>query len=181
MAENSANPAFDLLREIERRSRADAFGLPQQDEIKTQWSGIEFRLDQVRLLTSIDHVVEILPPPARTKVPGAKGWVLGISNVRGNLIPIMDLDGYLRGRSTPIGKRSRVLVINHRGVFAGLLVDEVYGLRHIPEENRSRERLNVNVSLVPYLDRAYSLRDETLPVFNMHKLAESPLFMQVAV
>lgn len=170
-----------LLADIQRRSRSNAAGLPQQEQSVEEWHGIGFRIGQLRLLAPLGEVTEILTLPPMSRVPGAKAWVLGIANVRGNLLPIMDLQGYLHGRRASVGKRSRVLVINHRGVFAGLLVDEVLGLRHFPEENRTTQPPGMDAAVTPYLDRAYKSADETWVVFSMSKLAESPLFLQVAV
>lgn len=174
------NPVV-LLAEIERRARAHAAGLPQQQDTREQWSGIGFRLGEQWLFAPLDEVTELLTLPVMTRVPGAKSWVLGIANVRGNLLPIMDLNGYLYGRRTVVDKRTRILVINHRGVFAGLLVDEVTGLRHFEAADRLSVRPESDTDTLPYLERGFELDGLAWPVFSMRKLAESPLFMQVAV
>ena len=180
MSEQTANPVA-LLVEIERRARHNAAGLPQQEDLREQWSAIGFQLGGRALLAPLGQVTEILTLPVLTRVPGAKPWVLGIANVRGNLLPIMDLNGYLFGRRMVPGKRSRVLVINHRGVFAGLLVDQVLGLRHFEATARSGSAPEANQELVPYLEPGFPVHEEVWPVFSMRRLAESPLFMQVAV
>lgn len=180
MADKTANPVA-LLIEIERRARSNAAGLPQQEDLREQWSAIGFQLGERRLLAPLGQVTEILTLPVMTRVPGAKGWVLGIANVRGNLLPIMDLNGYLQGRRTVPGKRSRVLVINHRGVFAGLLVDQVHGLRHFEAATRTGAAPEAETELLPYLEPGFPVHEEVWPVFSMRRLAESPLFMQVAV
>lgn len=170
-----------LLQEIERRSREKAVGLPQQEDVKDEWIGIGFSVGRHKLVAPLGQVSEILTYPEMSRVPGAKPWVLGIANVRGNLLPIMDLEGFLHGRNAAARKRSRILVVQHHGVFAGLLVDEVLGLRHFLEEDRIRAPKNVELTIRPYVERAYSATDEQWIVFSMHRLAESPLFMQVAI
>ena len=47
-----------------------------------------------------DEVVEILPMPQVTPVPGAQPWLLGVANIRGNLLPIVDLKQFLEGERT---------------------------------------------------------------------------------
>lgn len=180
MSNPTAHP-IALLLDIERRARRNAAGLPQQEDLREQWSAIGFQLSEHRLLAPLGEVTEILTLPQLTRVPGAKPWVLGIANVRGNLLPIMDLNGYLYGRRTVPGKRSRVLVINHRGVFAGLLVDQVLGLRHFEADTRSGAAPQADAEIAAYLAPGFSVQEEVWPVFSMRRLAESPLFMQVAV
>jgi len=179
--ENSQHP-IALLRDLERRSRSNAHGLPQQEELKNEWGGIAFNLGQANLLAPLGEVVEILTMPGLSRIPGVKPWVLGIANVRGNLLPIMDLSGYLSGEKTVLNKRSRVLVMNYKGVFSGLLVDNVAGLRRFEEEDLTTEVPRViSSSYVPYLERAYKKNEEHWAVFSMRKLIETPAFLQVAI
>jgi len=169
-----------LLQSIENRSRSKASGLPQQEEVKDEWRGIGFRVGDYRLIAPLGQVVEILTLPALSRVPGAKDWVVGIANVRGNLLPIMDLHGYLHGKTTGIKKRSRVLVLNYRGVFSGLLVDEVMGMRRFLVETRRVVPDDTELAIKPYIEHIYEHHDGQWMVFSMHKLSESPLFLQVA-
>jgi len=169
-----------LLQDIETRSRANAFGLPQQGEIKDEWPGVAFRIGDNYLVAPMGQVIEILTYPDMSRVPGAKNWVLGIANIRGNLLPIMDLNGYLFGKHINVNKKSRVLVLNHQGVFSGLLVDEVMGMRRFLAENRRATPDGVDLTVKPYVEHIYDQEDHQWLVFSMHKLAESPLFMQVA-
>ena len=91
----------------------------------------------VPLIAKMDDVSEILPPPETIRVPGVIQWVKGIANIRGNLMPILDMNGFLYGKETEFNKQTRILIINKLGVVAGLLVDEVYGLRRFkPDELR---------------------------------------------
>ncbi|HKK13952.1 MAG TPA: chemotaxis protein CheW [Gammaproteobacteria bacterium] len=180
MTTSSAGP-FALLQEIDRRCRRNAHGLPRQEEAKQEWSGIGFRLGGLRLVAPLGEVVEILTPPALSKVPGTKPWVRGIANVRGNLLPIMDLQGYLQGSSASFGRRSRVLVVSHKGVFSGLVVDEVLGLRHFLEEERTDELPAHDAGMSSYLKHGFRRGDEHWAVFSMFRLADAPQFLQVAV
>jgi len=181
MADKKHKTPLGILQDIEQRSRSMAFGLPQQAELKTEWIGIGFRLGGQRMVVPLDEVTEILTSFDMSRVPGSKTWVLGIANVRGNLLPIMDLAGYLRGEHSQVRKVSRVLVVDHEDINAGLLVDEVLGLRHFPEDSKLPGMIDTDISVSPYLDCAYRIDKEEWPVFSMFKLARSPLFMQVAV
>ena len=67
-------------------------------------------------------------PSSITHVPGTRSWMVGIANIRGNLLPITDLQVYLGGKPIAIGKRSQVLVIEHDEARMGLLVGGVQEL-----------------------------------------------------
>jgi twitching motility protein PilI len=169
-----------LLQDIESRSRANARGLPQQKVVKDEWSGIGFRVGDLHMVAPLGHVVEILTFPELSRVPGAKSWVMGIANIRGNLLPVMDMKSYLFSHPSAVRKKSRVLVLNHRGVFSGLLVDEVMGMRRFFAETRTVTPASTDDAVKPYIEHIYKHDSEQWLVFSMHKLAENPLFLQVA-
>ncbi|MEO5702856.1 MAG: chemotaxis protein CheW [Gammaproteobacteria bacterium] len=169
-----------LLQDIDRRSRQHAVGLPLQAEAKKTWSGVAFRLAESHLVAPLLEMREILTYPGLSAVPGAKSWLKGIANVRGNLLPIIHLQSYLGSQSTPIGRRSRVLVVRHEGVVAGLVVDEVFGMKHFVEEEFTTE-LASNDGSKEYLEGGYIQNGQHWEVFSMQRLAQSPLFLQVAI
>ncbi|MET0104186.1 MAG: chemotaxis protein CheW [Sedimenticola sp.] len=179
MATSSAD-ILHQLRDIERRSIHHSEGLPKEDEGQRFWEGILCHIAGVRLVVPLNEIAEILNyPDAITPVPGTKGWVVGIANIRGNLLPIIDLQVFLGGKHIVIGRRSRVLVINHNGLFVGLLVGDVQGMRHFAEDQ------GVEVPALPgpvqqYVSSAYRLDDDQWPVFSAKLLAESPGFQVAA-
>lgn len=169
-----------ILREIAERSRKNAFGLPQQDAVRDLWHGVAFVLGGVQLVMSMDEVREILRYPPLSKVPGAKPWVKGIANVRGTLLPIMDLNGFISGERTPLDRRTRVLVVENSGVTSGLLVDEVLGMRHFVAESYNPVPPEVASPLKAYLSGTYGRDGNLWGVFDPGRLMESPDFLQVA-
>ena len=100
--------------------------------------------------------------------------------MRGNLLPILDLKGFLLGENTRMSRHSRILVMQHKGIVAGLLVEEVMGMRHFLEEEFSEDISDLSVSFNQMLMGQYRQRGEPWGVFNINLLAELPEFMQVA-
>ena len=180
MAERSPGELLAILVDIERRSRAHAAGLPQQDEIKSYWSGIGFRLADNLLLAPLSDVFEILHYPSMTRVPGTKPWVRGIANIRGTLLPIMDLRGFLGGQPVPVHKTSRVLMVGQPGRYAGLVVDEVFGLKHFSEDERVAAPPDADELVRMHVRTAFERDGELWRGFALRELADSAPFMHVA-
>ena len=172
-------PPYELLREIEQRSQTKALGLPQQIEVRRTWSGIGFRLGAAQLVAPMGEVGEILEFPDLTHVPSAVAWVKGIANIRGSLLPIMDLNGFITGNLTQLQRRSRVLVMRRGSLNCGLLVDEVFGLRHFFEEEKLTSVDAITGKLQTFVEGAYRQGEQTWGIFSMRKLAENPQFMEV--
>jgi len=171
---------FELLRKMQRDSLENSPGLPQEVEVTKLWSGVGFRIGDMMLVTPLDHVLEILPPPPATLVPGVKSWLKGVANVRGNLITIVDLPEYFGKPPVFLDEKSRMLIMNVPGLNAGVLVNEVLGLRHFDEELERQDLSGLDDPVVAQLNGAF-LRDNVLwGVFDMKSLAESDAFRQVA-
>ncbi|QYZ66840.1 MAG: purine-binding chemotaxis protein CheW [Gammaproteobacteria bacterium (ex Lamellibrachia satsuma)] len=188
MAEMLSDPMFDdpeelvqLLQVIEHRSREFARGLPQQEQAEAQWEGVMFFVGEQRLVAPLDEIKEILNYPSNiTPVPGTKSWMLGVANVRGNLIPVIDLQSYLVGNKTDRGRRSRVLVFAHHDVFTGVLVGEMVGMRHF-SETMAIANHGVVGHMEKYVRFGFDLDGEVWPVLSLFSLAQDPAFQVAAV
>lgn len=169
-----------LLRKIQQESIQNAPGLPQEAQVVALWSGVAFRLRELQLVTQLDEVLEVLPCPPYTPVPGTKSWVKGVANVRGNLITIIDLAEYFGKPAVVQDDNTRLMIINIPGLQAGVLVNEVLGLRHFETDSGRQDLSGLNDPVVAHLNGAF-LRDSVLwGVFDMKSLAESSTFKHVA-
>src|SRR5580704_17513460 len=129
---------FELLAELERRGRAVSAQVNQEGTTGREWVGVALRMAGELYLVAREETREVLGlPPALTRVPGAKSWVKGLANVRGQLLPILDLRQFLGSGVAPATRNTRIVVVNHRELPAGLLVDEVLGFRRFAESEFS--------------------------------------------
>jgi twitching motility protein PilI len=169
-----------ILKNIEGLCRLTATCLPQKTRATHQWSGVAFRIGGSRMVAVMGEVVEIMTYPELSVVPNTCSWVRGIANVRGRLLPVIDMNGYLYGRLAPIGKRTRVMVAECQGIYSGLVVDEVMGLRHFPEGTIVAEPSLIEEALRPYVHQGFSVDGEQWGIFRLMSLVESPQFLHAA-
>lgn len=179
MASRTDRSLFHVLRDFERRSiEHDAAGATQQDRENT-WDGVVFRLGQHRLTVGITEVDEILPLPNATVVPGAKDWLLGMANVRGNLVTIVDLGWFLYGSRTPITARTRLILTRLQGRYLGLIVDEVFGQRHFSLPDRIEESIDDD-ALSGLVHEFFPQGDEKWGRFDIDRLMSNAGFLDGA-
>jgi len=177
---NIINPVV-ILKDIEESCRCCAVGLPHKVEVSNEWSGIAFRLDGNNLLAPMDQVVEILDFPVLSAVPMTQPWVRGIANIRGNLLPVIDLKGLLGNQLTRVTDKTRVLVIDYEGIYSGLVVDEVMGLKHFLDEEYTEDEADVAALLQPYIGYGYRRNEQIWWVLSLYAVADSQQFLQAAV
>ncbi|MDX1507253.1 MAG: chemotaxis protein CheW [Woeseiaceae bacterium] len=171
---------FELLREIERRSVRAHTGA-SEGALAAEWVGVGFRIGEEQFVASRDQVREVLMlPDNMTRVPGSKRWLLGIANLRGQLLPLIDLKLLLGSGRTSLRRTTRVIAVNHREVPAGLVVDEVLGFRRFMDHEHTEQTAETVVRCDRFLNGGYTRNDETWPIFNLFDLVESNLFLQAA-
>ncbi len=108
----TASAAYIQLADYNRRCREQAKDLPMQQDAVSYWSGVGFVMDGKKYVAPLDEVSEILSVPAYTRIPGARSWMKGVANVRGRLMTVMDLSGFLEKNSPVQEKRRRLLVLD---------------------------------------------------------------------
>ena len=181
MAKTAQKHPIQLLHEIELQCKKTAKGLPQRIDRKEAWTGIGFRIGDTNLVAPLKQVNEILHYPRLTSVPGTQRWVKGVANIRGTLLPIVDLQGFLHDKPLTHTNRARVLVVKRDDLSVGLVVNEVMGLKHFQDEEKVTAVSKFDETLRNYIHGAFKQNGEEILVFSMYALAENPHFFQVAV
>lgn len=80
----------------------------------------------------IDAVQEIVRVPEVTTVPDAPSFFEGVINLRGKIVPVVDLRARLRLPRAERTRSTRVLITGNEGRVIGLLVDAVSEVRKLP-------------------------------------------------
>lgn len=171
---------FLALADYEQRSLAHVAGLPEQLDAPGLWRGVAYRVGRHRLASGFDEVVEILPLPALTHVPGALPWLLGIANIRGSLLPVVDLKQFLEGERTVLHERQRVLVVRQPGGDVAITIDELYGQRSFIEAQAIDASALMDGRYAHFVERAYRMNDQDWGVFSLERLSRTPEFRQAA-
>ena len=184
MSEESGNnitsEIMDKLIDFDQRARQQEAKVPSAVVKEEDWQGLAFILDGVRVISAMEEVRELLQyPDSVTRIPGTKSWMLGIANVRGELLPIVDLQHYVGGAPVIVSDQTRVLVIRNRGTSTGLLVSSVIGMRHLPVNKRIMDA-QFEGALGRYVYDVFGLDDGVWPIFSMAALANDGRFLIAA-
>jgi twitching motility protein PilI len=177
---SAVNASFEKLLDYEQRSRAFEPGQAEGRLHGGEWAGVIFRIGDERLACSIEQVHEFLPIPAFTPVPGTKPWILGLANVHGDLLTVIDLSWFLSGKRSRVSMRTRLLAASLRGRPVGLLVDEVFGQRHFVAEEGKAAQLPKDSPLKAFVHKQYRSGKEVWREFDLDTLFSTPEFLNGA-
>jgi twitching motility protein PilI len=92
------------------------------------------RIGSTSYLLEMNSAGEIVPVPPIAPVPWTKQWFLGLANVRGRLIGVIDLARLAGGNAIAPDEAQQLVVFNENLKFnVGLLITRAYGLRNIKD------------------------------------------------
>lgn len=127
---------------------------PQEEEVIESRKHLIFVTDNLKLGLDAEYVVEILNHHTVTYLPMMPDYIRGIFNMRGQIIPIMDIRQRL-GKFPLEDGESLLVVLNYNETQIGILVDSVESMIDIPNDSivpipsRSAQKLVSGMCTLP--------------------------------
>jgi purine-binding chemotaxis protein CheW len=132
MSSDSRNAGSPGAAEILRaRARALAHAPEPMPAAATLLDVLEFRLAQERYALETRYVGEVCPLKDLTPLPCTPAFVLGIVNVRGRIVPVLDVKKFFDLPEHGFTDLHRVILLEGDGMELGLLADAIAGVASI--------------------------------------------------
>ena len=111
------------------KQRADLLKIQEEKEDISgeQIDGLEFLLVKERYALDSCYVSEVIHLNELTQLPCTPEFILGIINVRGKIISVIDLKKFFNLPEKGITNLNRVIIVKHDGIELGILADEIIG------------------------------------------------------
>jgi purine-binding chemotaxis protein CheW len=130
-----------------------AYPAPRRSGVAAGKQFVVFVLAGDEYAIPIGNVVEYGHPLAVTPVPNVPEWLLGVANVHGDILSMVDLRAFLGMERPDHGADGRMLVVrtSRDNISVGLIVDRVKGIRVIAEDVICLPTSPAEDRLAPYL------------------------------
>ena len=143
----------DAMSEQKRTSQFVGFQIDDQQ--------YAFRIEQIREIVILDHV---------TPTPQVADFVEGVSNLRGAIIPIINLRKLLGLEPRPSDKETRTIVVNVGQRTMGCTVDTVSQVIRLPEHSIQPAPATVTADGANYISGFAKLDDQLVIVLDIDRL-----------
>ncbi len=156
----------------------------QTDQLETllpEEHVVVFRLADEFYAIDIQVVQEIVRLQAITAIPGAESWVEGLTNLRGRVVPVIDLRrrcGVELAEATP---ETRIVVVGSKQGLVGLMVDAVTEVIRIPGEQVEDKGTIVHGPASDYLRGIAKLENRLVSLMDLEAVLPSPRMAAEAV
>lgn len=130
--EEGFQPAEDELRKI-LRARAQALSAETETGVQEEASIhlVEFVLAYENYAVESAYVREIIPLTEFTPVPGTPPFVLGIINVRGEIMSVIDIKKFFDMPDKGLSDLNKVIILSSENMEFGILADSIAGMRNV--------------------------------------------------
>lgn len=115
------------------KARAQALAVETKDEAAQKESVeiVVFSLASETYGIGSTFIREVYPLKDFATLPGTPAFVLGIVNVRGQIISVIDLKKFFNLPEKGLGELNKVIIIRNERMEFGILADEIFGIRNI--------------------------------------------------
>jgi len=131
---------------------------------------VTFGIGEEEFGIDILKVQEIIRTMAITKVPNSPPYVEGVINLRGKVIPVIDLRGLFNMESRSHDNHTRIIVIELHGMIIGFVVDEVSEVLRIQSNTVESPPPVVAGIESEYIKGVGKLDDRLLILLDLEKL-----------
>jgi len=118
----------------------------------------------------IQYVIEIIGIQNITDVPDMPTFIRGVINLRGKVIPIMDVRARFGIEARDYDDRTCIIVVNINSTEVGLVVDEVSEVADIPESNVEPAPRTHKNSEESYIQGMGKINTDVKILLDVHKL-----------
>lgn len=119
----------------------------------------------------IRSVQEIIRLQEITRVPHASPYVSGVINLRGRVIPVMDIRKRFNLPSKEYGEVTRIIIIDSNDALVGMIVDNVSEVIRLPGEDIGLPPGSSNINS-KFFDGIGKLGNRLLVMLNLEKILE---------
>ncbi len=131
---------------------------------------VSFKIGEEEFGIDILKVQEINRMMQITKVPNSPDFIDGVVNLRGRIIPVIDLRTRLNMPRIDHDNRTRIIVVDLNGVTVGFIVDEVSEVLRIPKSITEPPPAMVAGIDSDYITAVGKLEDRLLILLDLEKI-----------
>ncbi len=157
--------------------------LPPVQDAQTHATSLGFSLLEQRFVANMDEVSEMMRVPQVTRVPGTKNFVIGVGNVRGRLMIVVDLALFFGHASQRPRAQRRVLAVeeSESDNYIGFMIDESFGMQHFPTDSFEEGAEGLDEMFTDFVRGSFLIAGTRWPVLSLRALSEDPRLEKLAV
>jgi len=157
----------DTRNILKRRAAALAAETGDDDDKGSMYEVVEFLLAFELYGIKSSFVQEVYPLKDFAPLPGTPPFLVGITNIRGRIVSVVDIKKLFNLPDKGITDLNRVIIIEHEGNELGILADRIMGIRNMKDRDFAANKMLSAESLSSFI---HGVTDDRLILLDVEKI-----------
>jgi purine-binding chemotaxis protein CheW len=158
------------------KQRADLLKISVKKEefTRNQLKVLEFKLASERYIIDSNFVTEVIPLKELTPLPCTPEFILGIINVSGRILAVINIKKFLNLPEKGTTNLNRIILLKYQDIELGIFVDEIIGSTHIYPD-----KLQASITTFKGTQNEYlaGITEDRLILLNIKKILTSEMII----
>ena len=170
----SENKGYDIRSILNEMQEEYWQGLSEKTEVQEDLlECITFIMGGETYAFETNYASEVIRVPKLIRVPGVKGLITGIFNLRGEIIAAMDIRSLLGLQAVPLDNAARIIVIKGEIFTTGIIVESVRGVHPLPLDQFQAVVKSVDPAAREFLRGQISIAGDMTVLLDLKRLLAS--------
>jgi purine-binding chemotaxis protein CheW len=147
--------------------------LKNKGETVTEVQMVAFKLDEEEFAVDIHQVREVLKMAVVTPLPQSASFIEGVINLRGEIIPVIDLRKRFELSEWERNEQTRIIIVEIRDSYVGLIVDSVTEVLRFTSANIQPPPSKVAGTRTDLIEGVGKIGERLLIILNLEKILTS--------
>ncbi|MBF0350392.1 MAG: purine-binding chemotaxis protein CheW [SAR324 cluster bacterium] len=143
-----------------------------EDEDAMSGMYLTFTLAEQTYGIAIRYVLEIIGIQKVTDVPDVEPYIKGVINLRGQVIPVMDVRLRFNMLEREYDDRTCIIVVQLKDAFVGLIVDRVSEVMNIPDSLIQPPPSTNHPSTQKFMEGLGKIQEKVIVLMNIERVVE---------
>lgn len=183
-SKNIDNNSLKLIEELFIKSENDTFEEFDNDFFQYKNAGdiistqyVNFQVGSEFYAITINHVIEIVKVPRITYLPSAGNYIIGLMNLRGNIIPVVNTHKLFGIPPIIEDENARIIIIEVERSNLGFYVDSVSQVIELNENDIDTPMVTLEVERTEYIMGETTINGKLVAILNIEKLVNNEIFV----
>ena len=181
MVDAASTPSpIDLLAGLEQANLGNQLDDPDK-QVGDFWRGFVFQVEELNIAVPFAGEFEIVPAQEVARLPLTQPWVIGMTNIRGEIYTLVDFSAFIGRKPIRVNPKCHFLLLPDPVLKSALVLDSRIRLRTFSVDLQNETRAWPDSGLDPYLERVIIDDDEKWGVLDIMALCDAPEFQRIGV
>ncbi len=133
---------------------------------------LAFSLSNEEYAFRVSELEEIIRPQQITYIPKTPEYLLGVTSLRGKIIPVVDLKRMLLLAGSGESKRQKIIILKGNRGPLGVRVDKISGVVRLPVSGLTESPSHLNESQLRFIEKVAIFNDRFISIINTEEISE---------